>query len=101
MSSEQGYAENATSAEDLRKATSNERYGRAAMFAAGLCVLGVLVVMVYQLGWWAMLFGPAYLAGTGVALLATGGRTGALTAVALSTGSIAIVVALVKLTGLA
>jgi hypothetical protein len=88
-------------AERLRRASVNERNGRAALFAAALCVVGMLVLLVGQLGWWTLLAGPAYLAAVATTTILARGRGRALVAVALATGSMLILVALVKLAGLA
>ena len=89
----------AAPAEGLHRASMNERDGRAAVFAAGVCVLGTLMFLAGQLGWWTLLADPVYLAGiTMVAMLARG-RTHALLAVVLATGSMWILVGLAKLAG--
>jgi len=93
--------EGLASVESLRRASVNDRYGRAALFAAGVCVLGMLAFLAGQLGWWAMLAGPAYLAGVAVAAMFARGRSQALLAIALATGSMATLVGLFKLAGLA
>ena len=101
MASQDNVATDATPAETLRRASRNERYGRAATFAALLCVAGGMAFLIGQLGWWTVFIGPAYLAGTGVATMLARGRTNALIAVAVAPASTALVVALIKLIGLA
>jgi len=91
----------AAPSEALRRASGNSRYGRAVLFVAAVCVLGMLALLVGQLGWWSILAAPAYLATTALVAMLSRSRTQALLAVALSTTSIGIIVALVKLTGLA
>jgi hypothetical protein len=97
MSTEDILSEDAAPAEALRHASSNHRYGRAALFAAAACVLGMLGLLVAQLGWWSILAAPAYLAATALAAMLARGRVQALLAVALSTASMGVLVALVKL----
>lgn len=101
MASQDILAEDATPAETLRRASLKERDGRAAGFAALVCVAGGLAFLIGQLGWWTLLIGPAYLAGTGFAAMLAQGRTNALLAVALATASTALAVGLMKLSGLA
>lgn len=101
MASQDMLAAEATPAEALRRASLNERDGRAAGFAAFVCVMGSLAFLVGQLGWWTLLVGPAYLAGTAFAAMLARGRTNALVAVALATASTTIVVGIMKLSGLA
>lgn len=84
----------------LRPASVDERNGRAALFAAALCVAGMLVLLVGQLGWWTVLAGPAYLAAVATMAMVARGRRGALVAVALATASMLVVVGLIKLSGL-
>jgi len=100
MASQDMLVDGVTRAESLRRASINERDGRAALFAAGICVVGVLAFLVSQLGWWTLIAGPAYLAGVAVAAMLARGRARALIAVALATGSMGILVGLIKLTGL-
>jgi hypothetical protein len=88
-------------ADAVRRASTNERYGHAALFATAACVLGTLALLVGQLGWWTLVLGPAYLAAVSVATIVARGRANTLLAVALATASTGIVVALIKLTGLA
>jgi len=82
------------------RASSNSRSGRAALFAAAACVLGMLALLITQLGWWSILAAPAYLATLALVAMPSRTRTQALLAVALSTASMGIIVAMVKLTGL-
>lgn len=91
----------ARSADSVRRASLNERYGHAALFATAACVLGTLVLLVGQFGWWTLALGPAYLAAVAVATIVARGRTNTLLAVALATVSTGIVAALIKLSGLA
>jgi len=100
-SQQQALSKQAAPADTLRRASANERYGHAALFATAVCVLGGLVLLAGLLGWWTLILGPAYLASVAVATIVTRGRTNTLLAVALTTASTAIVVALIKLTGLA
>jgi hypothetical protein len=93
-------AEGAAPAESLRRASLNERDGRAARFAAGVCVIGGMVFLIAQLGWWTLLAGPAYLAAAAICTMLARGRAQALLAVALATGSMGVLVGFVKLTGL-
>lgn len=83
------------------RALSNSRSGRAALLAAALCVLGMLALLVGLLGWWSVLAAPAYLATTVFVAMLSRGHTQAFLAVALSTALMGILVALIKLTGLA
>ena len=101
MASQDMLVESAAPAQSLRRASINERDRRAAMFAACTCVAGVLVFLTGQLGWWTLLAGPAYLAGTAMAAMLAKGRPQALLAIALATGSMGILVGIVKLAGLA
>jgi len=95
-----GLADKAAPADGVRRASVNERNGRAALFAAAFCVIGMLVLLVGQLGWWTLVAGPAYLAAVAMTTMLARGRGRALIAVVLATGSMLILVALVKLTGL-
>jgi hypothetical protein len=101
MASQDMLVEGVAPAESLRRASVNERDGRAALFAAGTCVLGVLLFLVGQLGWWTLLAGPAYLAAAAMSAMLARGRAKALLAVAITTGSMGVLVGLVKLAGLA
>ena len=101
MASQDLLIDGAAPAESLRRASINHRDGRAALFAAGICVVGGLVFLVAQLGWWTLLAGPAYLAGTSLTAMLARGRAHALLAVALATGSMAALIGLIKLVGLA
>lgn len=101
LSSQDILSEDAAPTEALRRASANQRYGRAALFAASACVLGMLVLLVAQLGWWSTLAAPAYLATTTLSAMLVRGRTQALLAVAVTTASMGLLVALLKLTGLA
>ena len=87
-------------ADAVRRASSNERYGHAALFATAACVLGTLALLVGQLGWWTLVLGPAYLAAVAIVTIVARGRANTLLAVALATASTGMVVALIKLTGL-
>lgn len=75
--------------------------GPTALFAATLCVVGTLVFLVGQLGWWTLLAGPAYLAAVAMTIMMVRGRGRALLAAGLATASMAVLVVLVKLIGLA
>lgn len=99
--SQQALRRAAAPVDTVRRASVNERYGNAALFAAATCVLGVLALLVAQFGWWSLLLGPAYLAAIAVTTILVQGRTNLLLAVVLTTASTGIVVALIKLTGLA
>jgi hypothetical protein len=74
--------------------------GDVVLVAAGTCVVGTLVVLAGQLGWWTLLAGPTYLAAAALAVMVARGRVQALLAVALASGSIGLLAGLVKLTGL-
>lgn len=100
MASEDMLAEEAPAA-GLRKVRTEERSGRAALFAAGACVLGFLAFIAGQLGWWTLVAGPAYLCAIAAAVMLARGRAKALLAVAIATASMGVIVGLVKLTGLA
>lgn len=99
--SQEALSKEAAPADTLRRASTNERYGHAALFATAACVLGTLALLVGQLGWWTVALGPAYIAAVAVATIVARGRANTLLAVALATASTGIVVALIKLTGLA
>lgn len=101
MASQDMLCEEARPQSPLRRAPLHLRDGRAAIFAALVCVVGGLAFLIGQFGWWALLFGPAYLAAVAVVGMLARGRAQALLAVALASASTGIVVALVKLTGLA
>ncbi len=101
MASQDILADKAAPAEPLRHASPNLRDGRASLFAALVCVIGGIAFLAGQLGWWTLVAGPAYLAGAALAAMLAHGRAQALLAVALATASTGIVVALIKLTGLA
>lgn len=100
MASQDMLAAGAATGDGLRRASHTERNSRAARFAAGVCVIGGMVFLVAQLGWWSLLAGPAYLAAAAICTLLAHGRTQALLALALATGSMGMLVGLVKLTGL-
>ena len=101
LASHESLSEETVSAAQRRQAALRERDGNAALFAAGLCVLGMLVLLVGQLGWWALLAGPAYLAAIAMTVMLGRGRVRALLAVALTTGSMLLLVGMLKLAGLA
>jgi len=101
MASPDMLVDEAASNAGLRHASMEERVGRASLFAAAVCIAGVLVFLFGQLGWWAVLAGPIYLAGAALATMLAQGRAQALLAVAMATGSIGILVGLAKLAGLA
>ncbi len=101
MSTEDILSEDAAPAETLRRASANHRDGHAALFAAATCVLGMLALLIAQLGWWSTLAAPAYLATTALVTTLARGRVQALLAVALATASMGVLVGVVKLTGLA
>jgi len=88
-------SKNPAPSEGLHRAPTN----RASLVMAAVCVLCMLAVLIGQLGWWSALAAPAYLATTALMAMLTRGRT--LLAVGLSTASMGIIVALVKLSGLA
>ena len=94
-------AQAAAPADSVRRASPNLRDGRASLFAALVCVVVGVAFLAGQLGWWTLLAGPAYLAGAALAAMLAHGRAQALLSVALATASTGIVVALIKLTGLA
>ena len=100
MASQDMLAKGAVTGESLRRASLNERDGRAARFAAGVCVIGALLFLIAQLGWWTLLAGPAYLAAAAICTMLARGRARALLALAMATGSTGLLVGLVKLTGL-
>jgi len=100
MASQDMLAEGTAPSESLRRASINERDGRAARFAAVICVAGGMVFLIAQLGWWTLLAGPAYLAAAAVCTMMARGRAQALLAVALATGSMGLLVGFVRLTGL-
>jgi hypothetical protein len=85
---------------DFRPAPAQVRDGNAAMVAAAICVLGSLVFLVAQFGWWALLAGPVYLCGVMAALMVARGRVQALVAVIVATASMGILVGLLRLAGL-
>lgn len=91
----------AAPAETVRRASTSERLGHAALFATAACVLGVLALLIAQFGWWSLLFGPAYLCALAVTTVVVHGRTNVLLTVALTTASLGIVVGLLRLFGLA
>lgn len=101
MASQEVLSKQVAPTDTVRRASANERYGHAALFATAACVLGVLALLVSQFGWWSLVFGPAYLAAVAVATIVAQGRTNVLIAVALTTASTGIVAGLVKLIGLA
>lgn len=101
MASQDMLASEAPPTESRLHASIGERDSRAALFAAAICVAGMLVFLLGQLGWWTILAGPAYLVAAGITAMLAQGRTQTLLAVALATGSMAILVGLVKLSGLA
>jgi hypothetical protein len=80
--------------------------GRSAIFAAGLCAGGFIVLLVSQLGWTALFAVPVYLAAVLMLSLATSAGSlprpmlKPLLTVALATASMGMVLALVKLAGL-
>ena len=85
----------------VRRVSTGERMGRAALFATAVCVLGVLALLIGQFGWWSLLLGPAYLCALAVTTVVVQGRTNVLLAVALTTASLGIIVGLLRLFGLA
>lgn len=101
MASQDLLSEEAGRQTPLRRAPLHLRDARAAIFAALVCIGGGLAFLVGQFGWWALLIGPAYLAGVALVAMLARGRAQALLAVALASASTGIVVALIKLTGLA
>jgi hypothetical protein len=101
LASQEALSKQATLTDTVRRASANERYGHAALFATAACVLGVLALLISQFGWWSLVLGPAYLAAVAVMTIVAQGRTNVLIVVALTTVSTAIVAGLVKLTGLA
>lgn len=101
MASPDMLAEGAAPGESLRRASLNERDGRAARFAAATCVAGVMLFLIAQLGWWTLLAGPAYLAAAAICTMLARGRAQALLALVMATGSMAVLVGLMKLIGLA
>ncbi len=101
MASEEMLAAEAAPAEGLRHASADEQVGRAALFSAAVCIIGVLVSLIGQLGWWAALAGPAYLAATAIATMLANGRSQAMLAVALTAGSMATFATLARLAGFA
>lgn len=100
MASPDMLAESAATGESLRRASLDERNGRAARFAAVTCVAGVMLFLIAQLGWWTLLAGPAYLAAATICTMLARGRAQALLALALATASMAVLVGLTKLIGL-
>ena len=70
------------------------------LFATAACVLGVLVLLIVQFGWWSVILGPAYLAAIAVTTVVAQGRTHTLLAVALVTASTGVIAGLLKFTGL-
>ncbi len=94
-------AEAPAATDKVRHASTDERNGHAALFATAACVLGTMALLVGQLGWWTLLLGPAYLAAVAILTIVARGRANSMLAVALATASTGMVVALIKLTGLA
>lgn len=93
--------ETAAPTDTVRRASTGERMGHAAMFATAACVIGVLALLVGQFGWWSVLLGPAYLCALAVTTVVVHGRANVLLAVALTTASLGIVVGLLRVFGLA
>ena len=99
--SQEALSKEATPTDTVRRVSTNERNRHAALFATAACVLGTLALLAGQLGWWALVLGPAYIAAVAIVTIVARGRANTLLAVALATASTGIVVALIKLTVLA